>query len=146
MYSLSRIAQPSGLPGFKGVTNFLAFEIQPSVELQLPPPLVAFEYSSNPLGEEQRHVGPLVALANTLANLSRLKVLDISHCCLIGLAGHRYHGLNAMGNAFSGAKNSLTHLRYSYVCLSIYIPYWRQSSSFAAKRQQNISELFFLCC
>lgn len=57
-------------------------------------------------------MGPLVALANTLANLPRLKVLDISDCCLIGLAKNRYHGLNALGSAFAGTKHSLTHLRY----------------------------------
>lgn len=66
---------------------------------------------SNPLGEEQRHGGPIVALADTLMSLSRLKVLDLSHCSLIGLTGHRYHGLNALGNTFAGVKNCLTHLR-----------------------------------
>eukprot|EP00903_Cladosiphon_okamuranus_P015361 g14187.t1 len=75
--------------------------------------LTALNLCRNPLGEEQRHVGPLVALAKTLASLPRLKVLDISDCCLIGLAGHRYHGLNALGNTFAGTKNYLTHLRIS---------------------------------
>lgn len=56
-------------------------------------------------------MGPLVAFAGTLANLSRLKVLDLSHCSLIGPAGHRYHGLNALGDAFAATKNGLTHLR-----------------------------------
>ncbi|CAM9231556.1 unnamed protein product, partial [Hapterophycus canaliculatus] len=68
---------------------------------------------SNPLGQEQRHSGPLVALADTLATLSRLKVLDLSHCCLIGITGHRYHGLNALGRAFARGRCSLTHLRIS---------------------------------
>lgn len=71
---------------------------------------------SNSLGEEQRHVGPIVALADTLMKLSRLKVLDLSHCTLIGFTGHRYHSLNALGNAFAGEKNCLTHLR----CLVIF--------------------------
>ncbi|CAM9704576.1 unnamed protein product [Ectocarpus fasciculatus] len=62
--------------------------------------------------KEQRYVGPLVALADTLTNLSRLKVLDLSSCTLIGLTGNRYHGLNALGNAFASGKK-LTHLRIS---------------------------------
>ncbi len=52
-----------------------------------------------------------MALAGTLANLSRLKVLDLSRCSLIGLARHRYHGLNALGDAFAATKYGLTHLR-----------------------------------
>eukprot|EP00752_Nemacystus_decipiens_P017479 g15671.t1 len=75
--------------------------------------LTALNLCRNPLGEEQRHVGPLVALANTLASLPRLKVVDISGCCLIGPARHRYHGLNALVKAFAGTTNSLTHLRIS---------------------------------
>ena len=67
--------------------------------------------SSNPLGEEQGHAGPLVALAGTLEKLSRLKVLDLSRCALVGLAGHRYRGLIALGKAFAGRSNRLTHLR-----------------------------------
>ncbi|CBN77908.1 Hypothetical leucine rich repeat protein [Ectocarpus siliculosus] len=62
--------------------------------------------------KEQRYVGPLVALADTLTSLSRLKVLDLSNCTLIGLAGNRYHGLNALGNTFASGKK-LTHLRIS---------------------------------
>lgn len=68
----------------------------------------------NPLGEEQRYVGPLVALADTLASLSRLKVLDLSNCALIGVKSNRYHGLKALGNAFASGKK-LTHLRWSTV-------------------------------
>ncbi|CAM9542849.1 unnamed protein product [Scytosiphon promiscuus] len=63
--------------------------------------------------KEQRHVGPLVALADTLATLSRLKVLDLSRCRLVGVTGHRYHGLNALGRAFARGKSPLTHLRLS---------------------------------
>lgn len=66
---------------------------------------------SNPLGEEQRFAGPVLALAKTLGELSRLKVLDLSGCTLIGLARHRYKGLNALGDAFRDRKNRLTHLR-----------------------------------
>lgn len=114
------------------------------IEVQLLPTSLILVRSSNPLGEEQRHVGPLVALSNTLANLSRLKVLDISHCCLIGLAGHRYHGLNALGNAFSRAKNSLTHLRCSFVSCSNLLSVCTLSDlvadflPFASTRQHNI--------
>lgn len=108
------------LPSF---LNIKTCEVPPSVDVWLCPPASTFACFSNPLGEEQRHVGPLVALANTLASLPRLKVLDVSNCCLIGLAGHRYHGLNALGSTFAGTKNCLTHLRYNYVsfphCLSL---------------------------
>ncbi|CAN0161859.1 unnamed protein product [Ectocarpus sp. 12 AP-2014] len=62
--------------------------------------------------KEQRYVGPLVALADTLTSLPRLKVLDLSNCTLIGLTGNRYHGLNALGNTFASGKK-LTHLRIS---------------------------------
>ncbi|CAM9228251.1 unnamed protein product [Ectocarpus sp. 13 AM-2016] len=62
--------------------------------------------------KEQRYVGPLVALADTLTSLPRLKVLDLSNCTLIGLTGNRYHGLNALGDTFASGKK-LTHLRIS---------------------------------
>lgn len=53
-----------------------------------------------------------MALADTLEKLSRLKVLDLSLCALVGLAGHSYRGLIALGRAFAGRSNRLTHLRY----------------------------------
>lgn len=94
-------------------------------------------------------MGPLVALANTLANLSRLKVLDISHCCLIGLARHRYHGLNALGNTFAATKNSLTHLRcvsLSYpVPLFVHFMYRTDGSLISRDATRQHQDHFFAC-
>eukprot|EP00904_Undaria_pinnatifida_P003711 jgi/Undpi1/13340/HiC_scaffold_8.g02999.m1 len=75
--------------------------------------LTALNFRGNPLGEQQRHAGPLVALADTVEKLSRLKVLDLSACALVGLAGHRYRGLISLQRAFAGRTNRLTHLRLS---------------------------------
>lgn len=67
--------------------------------------------SSNPLGEEQGHAGPLVVLGKALEKLRSLKILELSSCTLLGRNRHRFRGLIALGEAFLGQDNRLVHLR-----------------------------------
>lgn len=66
----------------------------------------------NPLGAEQGHAGPVVALGKMLEGLPRLRVLELSSCTLIGRHRHRYRGLLALSNAFAARKSRLSRLRF----------------------------------